>query len=141
MIGEILFECMVKVAKVLLKKVCVEWIFWNFFPNMLEIKFDQITWFRFLNEKNSFKTLFKLQSSFLIWNKQYSTSTIHCDEKSNNLAYSLHAAVNYTIFVDKHWISQFSLDSSDLSIFKHTSKTHCDSNNWSIWAQKVPKEA
>ena len=26
-IGKILFECMVKVAKVSLKKVCVEWIF------------------------------------------------------------------------------------------------------------------
>ena len=29
----------------------------------------------------------------------------------------------------------------DLSFFKHTSKTHWDSNNWPIWPQKIPKEA
>ena len=34
-----------------------------------------------------------------------------------------------------------SFDSSDLSIVKHTSKTHWTSNNWPILTQKVPKEA
>ena len=35
----------------------------------------------------------------------------------------------------------FSFDSNDLSIFKHTSNTHCVSNKWPIWTQKVQKEA
>ena len=35
----------------------------------------------------------------------------------------------------------FPFDDSDLSISKHTLKTHCVSNNWPIWAQKVSKEA
>ena len=35
----------------------------------------------------------------------------------------------------------FHFNNSDLSIFKHNSKTHCPSNNWPIWLQKVPKEA
>ena len=34
----------------------------------------------------------------------------------------------------------FSFDSSELTISKHTSNTHCASNGWPIWAQKVPKE-
>ena len=56
--------------------------------------------------------------------KQYSTSTIHADKKSNNLVYTLwipriswtsiefhyfcgHAAVISTNFMDKHWIPLF----------------------------------
>ena len=35
----------------------------------------------------------------------------------------------------------FSFENSDLSIFQLFSKTHCASNNWPIWTQKVPKEA
>ena len=36
--------------------------------------------------------------------------------------------------------TSFSFDCSNLTIFKHTSKTHCASNNWPILTQKVPKE-
>ena len=35
----------------------------------------------------------------------------------------------------------FSFENSDLTIFNHFSKAHCDSNNWPIWTQKMPKEA
>ena len=35
----------------------------------------------------------------------------------------------------------FSFNNSDFSISKHSSKTSCASNNWPIWAQKVPKDA
>ena len=38
-------------------------------------------------------------------------------------------------------LTTFSFEDSQLSIFKHTLKTHCTSNNWPILAQKVPKEA
>ena len=38
---EILFEYIMKVAKVLFKKVCAEKVFWIFFQRMFDIKFDK----------------------------------------------------------------------------------------------------
>ena len=38
-------------------------------------------------------------------------------------------------------IGDISFENNDLSMFKHSSKAHCDSNNRPIWTQKVPKEA
>ena len=35
----------------------------------------------------------------------------------------------------------FSFENNDLYMFQHSSKAHCDSNDWTIWTQKVPKEA
>ena len=38
-------------------------------------------------------------------------------------------------------LTTFSFENSDLTVFKHFSKSHCASNNWPMWTKKVPKEA
>ena len=44
-------------------------------------------------------------------------------------------------FREKLNSTTFSFENAHLTIFKHFSKINCASNNWSIWTQKVPKEA
>ena len=46
--------------------------------------------------------------------------------------------------VEAEWdfklLEEFEIDNSDFTVFKHFSKTHCDSKIWRIVTQKVPKE-
>ena len=41
------------------------------------------------------------------------------------------------------WVFEHSeeVEIGDILMFKHFSKAHCDTKNWPIWTQKVPKEA
>ena len=46
-----------------------------------------------------------------------------------------------TFFRKNSKSTSFSFENSDFTVLIYFSKTHCTSNNWPIWTQKVPKEA